>query len=69
MFEYDYENERYVAMHRIYRSRMEDINLLDTNPSSLSRGYDLTMNGYEIAGGSIRIHSTELREKYFHYWA
>jgi aspartyl-tRNA synthetase len=45
---------------------MEDINLLDTNPSqALSRGYDLTMNGYEIAGGSIRIHSTELQEQVF----
>ena len=60
MFEYDDENERYVAMHHPFTApKMEDINSLDTNPSqSLSRGYDLTMNGYEIAGGSIRIHST-----------
>ena len=67
MFEYDNENERYLAMHHPFTApRMEDINLLDTNPSqALSRGYDLTMNGYEIAGGSIRIHSTELQEKVF----
>ena len=52
--------------HPFTAPRMEDINLLDTNPSqAFSRGYDLTMNGYEIAGGSIRIHSTELQEKVF----
>jgi aspartyl-tRNA synthetase len=67
MFEYDDENERYVAMHHPFTApRIEDINLLDTEPSqALSRGYDLTMNGYEIAGGSIRIHSTEVQEKVF----
>ena len=67
MFEYDDENERYTAMHHPFTApRTEDINLLDTEPSqALSRGYDLTMNGYEIAGGSIRIHSTEVQEKVF----
>ena len=67
MFEYDDENDRYVAMHHPFTApRIEDNNLLDTEPSqALSRGYDLTMNGYEIAGGSIRIHSTEVQEKVF----
>ena len=67
MFEYDDENKRYVAMHHPFTApRIEDVNLLDTEPSqALSRGYDLTMNGYEIAGGSIRIHSTEVQEKVF----
>ena len=67
MFEYDDENERYAAIHHPFTApRTEDINLLDTEPSqALSRGYDLTMNGYEIAGGSIRIHSTEVQEKVF----
>ena len=52
--------------HPFTAPRTEDINLLDTEPSqALSRGYDLTMNGYEIAGGSIRIHSTEVQEKVF----
>ena len=67
MFEYDDENNRHIAMHHPFTApRAEDINLLDSDPSNaLSRGYDLTMNGYEIAGGSIRIHSTEIQEKVF----
>ena len=67
MFEYDYKNKRYVAMHHPFTApKEEDINLLDADPSQmLSRGYDLTMNGYEIAGGSIRIHSTAIQEKVF----
>ena len=67
MFEYDYKNKRHVAMHHPFTAPKEgDIALLDTDPSQmLSRGYDLTMNGYEIAGGSIRIHSTAIQEKVF----
>ena len=67
MFEYDYKNKRYIAMHHPFTApKEEDIDLLDADPSQmLSRGYDLTMNGYEIAGGSIRIHSTVIQEKVF----
>ena len=67
MFEFDPEKNRFIAMHHPFTApREEDINLLDTDPSeSLSRGYDLTMNGYEIAGGSIRIHNPKVQEKIF----
>ena len=67
MFEFDPEQNRFFAMHHPFTApREEDINLLDTDPSeSLSRGYDLTMNGYEIAGGSIRIHNPKIQEKIF----
>ena len=67
MFKFDDEQKRFIAMHHPFTApRMDDIDLLDTDPSSaLSRGYDLTMNGYEIAGGSIRIHSPKVQEKVF----
>ena len=67
MFDYDPNDDRYVAMHHPFTApRQSDVNKLDKDPSSaLSRGYDLTMNGHEIAGGSIRIHSPEIQEKVF----
>ena len=67
MFDFDDENNRYVAMHHPFTApRKSDIDKLDSDPKrALSRGYDLTMNGHEIAGGSIRIHSPEVQEKVF----
>ena len=67
MFDYDEETERFIAMHHPFTApRDEDVEKLDSDPSSaLSRGYDLTINGYEIAGGSIRIHSPKIQEKVF----
>ncbi len=67
MFEYDEEADRFIAMHHPFTApREDDIGMLDSDPSNaLSRGYDLTMNGYEIAGGSIRIHSPKVQEKVF----
>jgi len=67
MFDYDNETERFIAMHHPFTApRDSDVEILDSDPSSaLSRGYDLTMNGYEIAGGSIRIHSPKMQEKVF----
>ena len=67
MFDYDEDNDRYIAMHHPFTAPREtDIDKLDNDPGiALSRGYDLTMNGHEIAGGSIRIHSPEIQEKVF----
>ena len=67
MFEFDDEQKRFNAMHHPFTApRIDDVKLLDTDPSkTLSRGYDLTINGYEIAGGSIRIHSPKVQEKIF----
>ena len=67
MFDFDDESNRYVAMHHPFTApRESDIDKLDSDPKrALSRGYDLTMNGHEIAGGSIRIHSPEVQEKVF----
>ena len=67
MFEYDDSSNRFVARHHPFTApSSSDIKDLETNPGSLkSRGYDLTMNGYEIAGGSIRNHKPEFQAKIF----
>src|SRR5699024_5088542 len=67
LLEYSEEQERYLAMHHPFTSPMEeDIPLLDTQPGNArAKAYDLVVNGVELDGGSIRIHSSELQEKKF----
>lgn len=67
LLEYDEEEKRYVAMHHPFTSPMdEDIPLLDTDPLKVrAKAYDIVMNGAEIGGGSIRIHTRALQRKMF----
>ncbi len=67
LFEWDDETQRYYAMHHPFTSpNMEDLELMDTDPSAVrAQAYDLVLNGNEIAGGSIRIHDSELQAKMF----
>ena len=67
MFEYSEEEKRYVAMHHPFTApKPEDVPLLESDPSKArARAYDLVLNGNEIAGGSIRIHTPELQSKVF----
>ncbi len=67
MFEYDSDSNRYISMHHPFTApKDQHLPSLETDPSSvLSRGYDLTMNGYEIAGGSLRNHDPKIQEKIF----
>jgi aspartyl-tRNA synthetase len=67
MFEYDDENERWVALHHPFTAPMPDqVDVLESDPGGcISAGYDLVCNGSEIAGGSIRIHQPQLQQKVF----
>ena len=67
MFEFHDNSNRYVARHHPFTApSTNDISELESDPASLkSRGYDLTMNGYEIAGGSIRNHKPDFQAKIF----
>lgn len=67
MFEYDEEENRWSAMHHPFtapKTGHED--LLTTDPEHcLARAYDIVLNGWEIGGGSIRIHRADIQEKVF----
>lgn len=67
LFEWDEETKRYYAMHHPFTSpRPEDVEFMDSDLSKVhARAYDLVLNGSEVAGGSIRIHSSELQAKMF----
>jgi len=67
LFEWDEETKRFYAMHHPFTSpRLEDVPLMKTDPAKVkARAYDLVLNGNEIAGGSIRIHDSELQSKMF----
>lgn len=66
-FEYSEEENRYVAMHHPFTAPMdEDVDLLETAPEKVrAKAYDIVLNGNEIGGGSIRIHTPELQERMF----
>jgi len=67
MFEWDEEGQRWVAMHHPFTSpNPGQFDLLTSDPGAcLSAGYDLVLNGSEIAGGSIRIHRMDVQERVF----
>ena len=67
LVEYSSEENRYHSLHHPFTApHPEDIEMLDDDPESVrSRAYDLVLNGYEIGGGSIRIHNRELQTRMF----
>ncbi|HCT5262326.1 TPA: aspartate--tRNA ligase [Staphylococcus aureus] len=67
LLEYDEDAKRYVAAHHPFTSPKEaDIAKLGTAPEEAeANAYDIVLNGYELGGGSIRIHDGELQEKMF----
>jgi aspartyl-tRNA synthetase len=67
MFEYDETEKRLQALHHPFTSPLEeDLERLTQEPLAVkSRAYDLVLNGFEIGGGSIRIHQRSIQEKVF----
>ncbi len=65
LFEEELEDGHFAPSHHMFTSpKPEHVSLLDTNPAAvLSQQYDLVCNGFEVAGGSIRIHDQELQAK------
>ncbi len=65
LFEYSEEEGRYTACHHPFTAPMdEDIDMIETDPGKVrSKAYDLVLNGEELGGGSIRIHTIELQER------
>lgn len=67
MFEYDEEEERWVACHHPFTSPKDGHeDKLETDPENcFAKAYDMVLNGWEIGGGSIRIHDATVQEKVF----
>jgi aspartyl-tRNA synthetase len=66
-FEYDSEHKRWNAAHHPFTSpKDEHVALLETDPGKvLAKAYDIAMNGWELGGGSVRIHRAEIQAKQF----
>lgn len=67
LFEYDEGDERWIAAHHPFTMPDDKgIELLETDPHKAhARSYDIVLNGYELGGGSIRIHKRDIQEKMF----
>jgi aspartyl-tRNA synthetase len=66
MFEYDDKEKRWQAIHHPFTSPSGTIEEVIANPgAALSRAYDMVLNGYEIGGGSIRIHDNAMQKEVF----
>ena len=67
MFEYDEVTNTYAPAHHAFTApKDEHVNMLTTNPAEcLAKAYDMVLNGWEIAGGSVRIHNADVQSKVF----
>jgi len=66
MFEWDEEQKRWVALHHPFTAPACTIDELQADPGkALSRAYDMVLNGVEVGGGSIRIHTREMQQAVF----
>jgi aspartyl-tRNA synthetase len=66
-YEYDEDNARWAAAHHPFTApKDEHVELMDKDPGKvLAKAYDIALNGWEIGGGSVRIHRAEVQQKQF----
>ncbi|NVO05415.1 MAG: aspartate--tRNA ligase [Rhodoferax sp.] len=67
MFEYDEENARYTAVHHPFTAPKEGHEdwMVTAPEKCISQGYDMVLNGWEMGGGSVRIHRADVQKKVF----
>ncbi|MFZ5521044.1 MAG: aspartate--tRNA ligase [Pseudomonadota bacterium] len=67
MFEYDEDDDRWVAVHHPFTAPKDGHeDLMESNPGAcVAKAYDMVLNGWEIGGGSVRIHRAEVQSKVF----
>ncbi|MBP7328344.1 MAG: aspartate--tRNA ligase, partial [Alicycliphilus sp.] len=67
MFEHDEEDNRWVAVHHPFTAPKDGHeDLMDTDPAKcIAKAYDMVLNGWELGGGSVRIHRAEVQAKVF----
>ncbi|MDM5176143.1 aspartate--tRNA ligase [Massilia sp. DJPM01] len=67
MFDYDEESDRWTATHHPFTAPKDGHeDMLETNPGAcIAKAYDMVLNGWELGGGSIRIHREEVQSKVF----
>ena len=67
MFEFDEENQRYTAVHHPFTAPKEGHEdwMVSAPEKCISQGYDMVLNGWEMGGGSVRIHRADVQQKVF----
>ena len=67
MFEYDEEGKRWSAVHHPFTAPKDGHeDWMDTDPGRcISKAYDMVLNGWELGGGSVRIHRADVQSKVF----
>jgi aspartyl-tRNA synthetase len=67
MFEYDDESQRYTAVHHPFTAPKDGHEdwMVTAPEKCISKGYDMVLNGWEMGGGSVRIHRADVQQKVF----